>query len=152
MLKKLFSPSETSTLASLALLALRVSFGWAMFTCHGLDKFKNFSSMADHFADPLGLGPKLSFSLVVFAEVAGALLVAVGFLTRFAALTLVIDMGVAFVMVHKTALTGTHNGELALLYLAAFTAILFAGPGKFSADRVFFKGQGKSKPKPSSKD
>lgn len=149
MLKKLFSPSETSTPTSLALLVLRLSFGVAMFKCHGLDKLNHFSTMASGFLDPLGIGSKLSFSLVVFAEVVGALFVAIGLLTRFAALTLVIDMGVAFFMVHKLALTGTHSGELALVYLAAFVAILFAGPGKFSADKALFKSQSKPKSKPS---
>jgi len=45
-----------------------------------------------------------------------------------------INMTVAFVAVHKAALTGDNNGELAFMYLLAAVLVLFAGPGKFSVD------------------
>jgi len=62
-----------------------------------------------------------------------------GLLTRFAALTLVIDLAVAFIMVHK-AVTGM--GELAFIYSAGYVALLLAGGGHFSMDQALF---GKSK-------
>jgi putative oxidoreductase len=73
--------------------------------------------------------------LVIFAEVLGALLLTVGFMTRVAAAVLVIDMFVAFLMVHKTAMSG---GELAFLYLAGYIVILIAGGGLFSLDTLAF--------------
>lgn len=152
MLKKLFSPANDSGLTSFALLVLRLWFGLTMFLHHGLDKLTHFSDMSGNFADPLGIGSKVSFALVVFAEVAEALLISIGLLTRLAALILVIDMAVAFFLVHKKALTGDHSGELAFLYLAGYLAIFLAGPGKISADKIFFHHSAKSSSKPKPKD
>jgi putative oxidoreductase len=73
--------------------------------------------------------------LAVFAEVGCAALLIVGFLTRFAALSLAITMGVAFFLQHKMQLTGKESGELAFIYMAGFLAILFAGSGKFAFER-----------------
>ena len=101
MINKLFAPGNDSALTSLGLLVLRLWLGLAMFFNHGLDKLANFSEHSAKFPDPLGIGHAPSLALVTFAETAGALLLAFGLLTRFAAVTLVIDLGVAFVMVHK---------------------------------------------------
>jgi putative oxidoreductase len=80
----------------------------------------------------------VSLALVMFAEVVGSALLTIGLLTRFAALTLVIDLFVAFLMVHQTALTGAHSGELAFIYLSGFSALLIAGGGMISLDMVVF--------------
>ena len=135
MFKKLFVPSEDSDLTSMALLVARLWFGLSMLFNHGLEKLGHFSELADTFQDPLGLGPEASLVLVIFAEVLGALLLTVGFMTRVAAAVLVIDMFVAFLMVHKTAMSG---GELAFLYLAGYIVILIAGGGLFSLDTLAF--------------
>ena len=118
-----------------------------MFFNHGLSKLTHFSEMASKFPDPLGIGPTPSLALVTFAETVGALLLAFGFLTRFAALTLVIDLGVAFLVVHK-AVSGA--GELAFIYSAGYIALSIAGSGRFSADKALFgksakNGWGQSK-------
>jgi uncharacterized membrane protein YphA (DoxX/SURF4 family) len=42
-------------------------------------------------------------------------------------------------MVHKTALTGQDNGELAFLYMAGFVILLIAGGGLFSVDTLLFR-------------
>ena len=83
--------------------------------------------------------------LVVFAEVLGSLLLAVGLLTRVAAAMLVIDMFVAFLMVHKTALTGPQSGELAFVYLAGYVILVIAGGGLFSLDTVVFSNSERSR-------
>jgi len=144
MIKKLFAPGNDSALTSLGLLVLRLWLGLAMFFNHGLDKLANFADHAANFPDPLGIGHTPSLALVTFAETAGAGLLALGLLTRFAALTLVIDLGVAFVMVHKTALSGQRGGELAFIYLAGYAALMIAGGGKFSVDRALFGKGGSS--------
>ena len=144
MLKKLFAPGNDSTSTSLGLLLLRLWLGLAMFFNHGLDKLANFTDHAAKFPDPLGIGHAPSLALVTFAETAGAALLALGLLTRFAALTLVIDLGVAFVMVHKTALSGQGSGELAFVYLAGYVALLIAGGGKISVDKALFGRGGRS--------
>ena len=69
---------------------------------------------------------------------------AAGFLTRIAAAVLVIDMFVAFLMVHKTALSGQGSGELAFLYLAGYMTLLIAGGGLFSLDTIVFSKTSRS--------
>ncbi len=144
MIKKLFAPGNDSALTSFGLLMLRLWFGLTLLLHHGLDKLNHFSAMAPKFFDPLHIGPTPSFALVVFAEVVGSALVAIGLLTRFAALTLVINFSVAFFLFHKQAMSGPKDGELAFMYLACFVALLFAGGGKFSLDKALF-GKSSSK-------
>ena len=119
----------------LGLLVLRLWLGATMMWNHGRGKLMGFSQMADKFSDPVGVGPTVSLSLAIFAEVICAILVALGLLTRFAALVLVILTGTAFFVVHGRALSGPGSGELAFIYLAGFLAIFLTGPGRFSVDR-----------------
>lgn len=142
MFKKLFVPSEDSDLTSMALLVARLWFGLAMLFNHGFDKFAHFKDIVGTFPDPLGFGQEASLVLVILAEVLGSLLLTVGLLTRVAAAVLVIDMFVAFLMVHKTAMSG---GELAFLYLAGYVAILIAGGGLFSLDTIVFSNTSRSR-------
>lgn len=141
MFKKLFVPSEDSDLTSMALLVARLWFGLAMLFNHGLYKLAHFNDIVAgrdaliNFQDPLGLGLEASLVLVIFAEVLAAVLLTVGFCTRIAASVLVIDMFVAFLMVHKTAMQG---GELAFLYLAGYVMLVIAGGGLFSLDTIAF--------------
>jgi putative oxidoreductase len=111
-----------------------------MFFVHGLDKLSHFNDIAVHFPDPIGLGAKPGLALVTVAETLGAILLALGLLSRLGALMLAIDMGVAFFMVHKMAFGGSHPGELAFIYLAGSVTLLLAGPGKFSIDKALFGG------------
>ncbi len=138
MFKRLFIPSDDSDLTHMALLVARLWFGITMLLNHGLDKLVHFHDMVGTFPDPLRVGQEASLILVVLAEVLGALLLTVGFLTRIAAAVLVIDMFVAFIMVHKTVLTGQSSGELAFLYLAGYVILAIAGAGLFSVDTLVF--------------
>ena len=142
MFKKLFIPSDDSDLTSMALLVARLWFGLAMMFNHGFDKFAHFKDLVGTFPDPLGLGQEASLVLVIMAEVGAALLLTVGFLTRVAAAVLVIDMFVAFLMVHKTAMSG---GELAFVYLAGSVMLVIAGGGLFSLDTIAFSAASRSR-------
>jgi len=139
MIKKIFSPGKDSGCTNLALLVLRVWLGVAMLANHGYDKLSTFSEKSGSFPDPLGIGHAASLALAVFAEFFCSLLLILGLLTRFGAFVLAINMAVAFFIVHKGVLSGTHSGELAFLYLAGYAAVLIAGPGRFSADGTLFK-------------
>ena len=140
MFSKLFAPGNDSFLTSLGFLILRLWLGLTLLLNHGVEKLKSFDSMAPSFMDPFGIGHTASFALVVFAEVVAAFLVAAGLLTRFAALVLMVNMGVAFFMAHKGALSGSHSGELAFIYLAGFVTLFVGGAGKFSLDQKAFGG------------
>jgi len=144
MFKKLFTPGNDSASTSLALFVMRLWLGPTMFFNHGLGKLLDFHDQAATFPDPLGIGHPVSLALVTFAEVVGSFLLTIGLLTRFAALTLVIDLFVAFLMVHETALSGPKSGELAFIYLSGFTALLIAGGGTISLDMVVFGRNKKS--------
>ena len=120
--------------ADCGLLALRLWLGLTLFLGHGWTKLSTFSTMAPKFADPLGIGKMPSLGLATFAEAFCAILIILGLFTRPAALVLAINMGVAFVMVHKQAFKGPASGELAWLYLGGFVVLFLAGAGRFSID------------------
>ena len=145
MFKKLFVPSDDSDLTHMALLVARLWLGLSMLFNHGLDKLAHFNDIVGTFPDPLRIGQEASLVLVVMAEVLGAMLLTVGFMTRIAAAVLVIDMFVAFLMVHKSAMTGQSSGELAFLYLSGFVFLVIAGGGLFSLDTLAFSKAGRSR-------
>lgn len=115
------------------LLILRLVSGGAMFWLHGKDKFTAWSKLKLKFSDII-VNSEISLGLTIFAELVCAGLLILGLFGRFAALILAITMGVAFFKVHKMKLSGEGSGELALLYLMAYVALVLAGPGKFSVD------------------
>src|SRR5690242_4434364 len=95
MLKKLFSPGNLPCSTNIALLIFRLWLGLTLMLNHGLGKLKGFNEMASNFADPLGIGHAPSLVLAIFAEVIASGLLVLGLTTRFAALVLIINMGVA---------------------------------------------------------
>lgn len=138
-------------LPSLGLLILRVGMGGFM-ASHGRGKLQMLldGKFVD-FGDPIGLGPVPSLYLVTFAEFLCALLVVVGLWTRFAAVPVVIAMGVAAFVVHGhdpwTMGKGAElffagkakmwsSKEPALLFLSAFLALVFTGAGRISLDAM----------------
>ncbi len=126
--------------SNLGLLMLRLWLGLSLLMLHGWTKLNSFSSLSQHFPDPLGVGSKGSLSLAIFAEVLCAALLALGLFTRLAALSLAVNMSVAFVMVHKSSLKmGPGSGELAFIYLAGFFTLFVAGGGRFAFDAAASK-------------
>jgi len=138
MFKKVFIPSDDSDSTSLALFVARIWFGLAMLFNHGFEKLTHYRDIVGTFPDPIGLGHELTLGLVIFAEVFAALLLVAGVCTRLMAVVLVIDMFVAFLMVHKAGMSGPDNGELAFLYLAGYVILAIAGGGLFSFDTILF--------------
>lgn len=116
------------------LLALRLWIGLSMLLLHGWTKITGFNEMSGKFLDLLGIGSKASLVMAIFAEAVCSALLILGLFTRFAALSLMITMIIAFTMVHKGVLKGPGSGELAFIYLAAYVTLFLAGGGKFSAD------------------
>ena len=140
-MKRFFSTAYSESAFNLATLAIRVIFGLILCYYYGLEKLKNFSHLQYVFPDPFHIGHRISLALVIFAELLCGLLLALGFLTRFAALVLVISMSVAEFFAHKghVAMVNGTLHEQAYLYLAAFFAILMVGPGRFSVDGAMGK-------------
>lgn len=136
-MRKLFSTGVSDNAFSFAMLVLRVGAGSLMLMQHGLAKLMHFSSMAQHFADPFGIGSTTSLAMVLFAEVFCATFVILGLFTRLACIPLIIAMAVALFYANHGDFFG--KGELAGVYLICFINILFNGPGSVSLDRFIAK-------------
>lgn len=129
----LLSRTPEAALPSAGLLAGRLAFGLTLVLTHGRGTLEGFLRDSSSYPDPIGLGPQTSMALMLFAELFCALLVALGLLTRLAAIPLVIGFSVAVLIQH--AGDPFSKRELAFLYLAAFATFLLTGPGRYSIDR-----------------
>jgi putative oxidoreductase len=136
-MKRILSIKYGAGVFNFSMLLLRVVFGLLIIIKHGYFKLQNFSTIQNNFYNFLGLGMKTSLVLSIFAEVLCALFVVLGLFTRFAAIPLVITMLVAIFGANtdKPLL----ESELALLYLGAFSTLVFCGPGKISVDGMINK-------------
>lgn len=115
-------------------LVLRLLFG-GMMLVHGIPKLqKLFAGAPFEFPDPLGVGALATLVIAVIAEVVCAILIIVGWKTRWATLPLIVTMMVAAFVQHGG--DGFGQMEKALLYLAGYIAIGFLGAGRYSIDRV----------------
>jgi len=126
--------ANTGAAGSLGLLILRTGTGLTMAFGHGMGKLTSFGVRAANFPDPLGVGSSLSMGLTVFAEFFCALALVLGLFSRGVVIPLVITMTVAAFVIHGDDPFGKQ--ELPLLFLTAFVTILFAGPGRYSVDRI----------------
>jgi len=125
-----FVPSS----ADAGLLVLRLWFGLSLLVLHGWDKLSGFQKMSGGFFDPLHVGHRNSLILALVGEVLCPTLLVLGLFTRFAALGCAINMSVAFFLIHKGALHGGRNGEMAFIYLGAFVVVFIAGSGRYALD------------------
>lgn len=124
----------------LGLLVLRIWAGLLLFFQHGLGKVTHFSQMSSHFPNPIHIGPLPSLLYAILSDAICSLLVAVGLGTRFAALIIAINLGVAFTLVHHMKLSpGPGNGELPLLFIGIFVALVITGAGRYSLDAALFR-------------
>ncbi|WP_231896404.1 DoxX family protein [Gramella sp. MAR_2010_147] len=116
----------------LGILIFRIAIATLMLT-HGYPKLIDFFGSDElKFADPIGLGEEISYTLVVFAEFVCSVFIVLGFLTRFAAIPLIITMAVAAFIVHVP--DGFMKQELPILYMFGFILLAFTGGGKYSLD------------------
>lgn len=122
-------------LQPLALLILRLVLGAVMI---GHSYWKVFGGEHKYvgFITSLGL-PAWSAYLSMAAEFGGGILLIVGLLTRFVALTLLIDMGVAIAKIHfKHGFLGDNGYQFPLSLAAIAFALVFFGAGPVSLDSV----------------
>ena len=137
MLKYLLSPHLPSSITvSLITLWTRIIIGM-LFLNHGIEKWMNFNIMVETFPDPLWLGSTISLILVIFAEVFCAFAFIFGIFFRIALIPMIINMSVAFFVVHSDMPLSIK--ELSLLYLIIFVACFIAGPGRYSVDHIFLR-------------
>jgi putative oxidoreductase len=136
-------PQRLEGLERLAVLILRLFLGFA-FMMHGSQKLLGAfggGGVAGVAAmlSKLGVEPSHILAWVLsITEFVGGVCVLLGFLTRFWAAGLVIDMAVAVFMVHlANGFFASKNGfELPLAFGVMALVILLTGPGSLSVDRA----------------
>jgi putative oxidoreductase len=136
-------PRRLEGLERLAVLILRLFLGFA-FTMHGSQKLLGafggggVSGVAGMMGK-LGIEPSLLWAWVVsITEFVGGVCLFFGFLTRFWAAGLVIDMAVAVVKVNLVNgfFVGNNGVELPLTFGVIALAFVLTGPGSLSMDRA----------------
>lgn len=136
-MKKIYSTNLNLPGVDAGLLILRIGVATLMLT-HGFPKLLTlFGSEEIVFADPIGLGQTTSFVLNVFAEFICSILILLGLGTRLAAIVLIINMSVAFFIVHAS--DPFINKELAGIYLLLYIVLLIMGAGKYALDYYWLK-------------
>ncbi len=135
-MKKLLSTLPLNT--DLAALFLRLIFG-SMFVRYGYMKLVNYNQILPMFGDIIGIGPKLSFNLVIFAELGCGFLILIGLLTRPAVIPAFITMVVAYFVAHAKDAFDTK--ALAFLFMVLCAVVFVLGSGRFSVDALLFKNK-----------
>jgi len=124
---------------SAGLLALRLVIATSLLLKHGLEKVFTFSAMAQHFPDPVHIGPVPSLLFAMIADFICSLLMIVGLATRWAAAIAFLNILVAWALVHHFAFFGRgpgEHGELVVLYLGATLTLYLTGAGGYSLDNL----------------
>ncbi len=120
----------------LAALLLRLIVG-GLFVYYGWLKLASYDQILPMFGDIIGIGPKLSFNLVIFAELFCGFFVLIGFVTRLSIIPIFITMAVAYFIAHaKDPFTAK---QISLLYLLLCLPLFVLGSGKYSVDKLLFK-------------
>jgi putative oxidoreductase len=130
--------SPQSLNADLGALLLRLVLG-GLLAYHGYTKFVAYDQILPMFSDLIGIGSKLSFNLVIFAELVCGLLVAIGLLTRLSVIPIFIAMSVAFFLAH--AKDPFQVKELAFTFMLLAIVVFVLGSGRYSVDGLLFKSK-----------
>jgi putative oxidoreductase len=130
-----------SSLQSPFLAVVRLYWGWQI-AQNGWGKLHNLAHVTEFFAS-LGLpAPGATATFVSAFEFVGGVLLAVGLLSRIAALGLVIDMTTAYITADREAFLSffTDPGKFysadPFIFLFVGLLILILGPGKLSVDAL----------------
>ncbi|WP_408096556.1 DoxX family protein [Peredibacter sp. HCB2-198] len=123
---------EKCNVHELSMFVPRVFFGLTMAFSHGLGKVPPPDMLVGGI-ESMGLPMPIVFAwLAALSEFAGGVLLALGLLTRPAALFLSITMAMAGLIVHMK--DPFNVKEMAFLYLAVFIMFAIRGSGKWSVD------------------
>jgi putative oxidoreductase len=120
----------------IGLMLLRLGAGLSVFLKHGLEKLTGYSTMVQHFPDPIHVGAHFGLAFALVSDGICSILVLLGLATRPAAGWILINLLTAFFFVHHAAFFSNGHVELVAVYIAVFAAILFTGPGYLSIDAL----------------
>jgi len=126
-------------LKSLSLLLARFLIAYGFYE-PAMNKWADINSVAEWFGS-MGIPfPLLNAYMAASTEIAGVILLTLGFLTRLISLPLIIVMIVAIITVHLPhGFSAGDNGfEIPLYYMIFLLIFVANGAGKFSLDRLIF--------------
>lgn len=119
---------------SIGLLILRIGTA-ALMLPHGWTKLSRLIETGEmNFPDPLGIGGGTTLIFTIFAEFICALLIIIGFKTRWATIPLILTMLGAALVFHVA--DPWSDKELALIYAVAFSSLAFLGGGEYALDHI----------------
>jgi uncharacterized membrane protein YphA (DoxX/SURF4 family) len=127
-----------------AALLLRILVGWVFLT-EGIQKFLFPAALGVGRFTKIGIPfPSVAAPFVGVVEIACGMLLIVGLVTRFAAIPLLVDIGVAIattkvpMLLHQGFWSAMHEGRVDFCMLLGLIAILCIGPGRISCDAKRF--------------
>jgi uncharacterized membrane protein YphA (DoxX/SURF4 family) len=131
-----------------AALLLRILVGWVFLT-EGIQKFLFPAALGVGRFTKIGIPwPHITAPFVGVVEIACGILLMVGLVTRFAAIPLLIDIGVAIattkvpMLLHQGFWPAMHESRTDFCMVLGLIAILCIGPGRLSCDtRRFMDGE-----------
>lgn len=126
---RLLKPQSLNT--DIAALLLRLIFG-GLFFYYGYQKVSMYHQILPMFGDVIGIGSRLSFHLVIFAELVCGFLVLIGFVTRLSVIPIFITMIVAYFIAHAN--DPFQVKQLAFVYLLLSVVVFVLGSGRYSVD------------------
>ncbi|WP_144282824.1 DoxX family protein [Chryseobacterium echinoideorum] len=132
-----FNSKTNPLIFDIVIFMVRLLVGFAMIS-HGFPKLQMLIEGGDiQFFDFIGLGPKITLGLTVFAEFVCSIFIILGLFTRVAAGFLVFTMMIAAFVVHSS--DPFDKREMSLLYLSIYLIIISLGAGKVSVDHMIEK-------------
>jgi putative oxidoreductase len=134
MQNKIISIHPLST--DLAILLLRLIFG-GLFVRYGYMKIASYDQILPMFGDIIGIGAKLSFHLVIFAEFFCGLFVLLGLFTRLSVVPIFITMIVAYFVAHAKDPFDTK--AVAFIFMVSSVVVFILGSGNYSVDNLIFR-------------
>ncbi len=143
-MKKLYDKfaSSMGNIKDIPLLFLRLILAYGFYQ-PGLNKVKDFNSVAQWFDSMNFPLPTLSAYLTGITEFLGFILLFLGLGTRIISIPLMIVMIVAILAVHwSNGFAAGENGiEIPLYYLLMLFTLMVFGSGKISVDYLLHKGR-----------
>lgn len=123
-----------------AILCLRIFIG-AILAMHVIGKMQRYNVMINGYPPLLFNDPVLTFVIFNMIEAACAVMIVIGFWTRFAAFLMALGMFVDIFIVFPAL--GWFGVERQVLYMGYYIFLIIAGGGKFALDARFFGKRGK---------
>ena len=131
-----------SKLEDLPLLFIRLLLAYGFYS-PAMMKLKDINSVAEWFKSINIPFPLLNAYLAAGTEIAGVVLLTLGFFTRLISIPLMVTMVVAILTVHLVnGFNSSDNGfEIPLYYLLMLFTLTIFGAGKLSLDNLVFKNK-----------